>query len=121
MRPRSRADEDVLAWRQVAHACFDYGGRPVPVEVEGRVIDFQGYPNRDSMPYTEPYGIDPRVGIAIDVGFTADFPGAEKKVIGDDLEAKIKAYLKAGDRETAGRFALELQKAKQQLRELLGE
>jgi len=33
--------------------------RPVPVEVEGRVIDFQGYPNRDSMPYTEYYGIDP--------------------------------------------------------------
>jgi phage shock protein A len=34
-----------------------------------------------------------------------------------DLEAKIKAYLKAGDRETAGRFAVELQKAKQQLSE----
>ncbi len=31
----------------------------VPVEVEGRVIEFQGYPNRDSMPYTETYGIDP--------------------------------------------------------------
>jgi len=29
------------------------------------------------------------------------------------LEAQAKAYLKAGDRETAGRFALELQKAKQ--------
>lgn len=34
-----------------------------------------------------------------------------------NLEAKVKAYLKAGDRETAGRFALELQKAKQQLEE----
>jgi len=33
------------------------------------------------------------------------------------LEAKIKAYLKAGDRETAGRFAVELQKAKQQQQE----
>ncbi len=33
------------------------------------------------------------------------------------LEAKIKAYLQAGDRETAGRFALELQKAKQELNE----
>jgi phage shock protein A len=33
------------------------------------------------------------------------------------LEAKIKAYLGAGDRETAARFALELQKAKQQLSE----
>jgi saccharopine dehydrogenase-like NADP-dependent oxidoreductase len=32
----------------------------VPVEVEGKVIDFEGYPNRDSMPYTEYYGIDPR-------------------------------------------------------------
>jgi len=32
----------------------------VPVEVEGAVIDFEGYPNRDSMPYTEYYGIDPR-------------------------------------------------------------
>jgi len=31
----------------------------VPVEVEGRVIEFQGYPNRDSMPYAEYYGIDP--------------------------------------------------------------
>ncbi|MBP7746894.1 MAG: PspA/IM30 family protein [Phycisphaerae bacterium] len=33
------------------------------------------------------------------------------------LEAKIKAYLQAGDRETAARFALELQKAKQQYSE----
>ncbi len=33
------------------------------------------------------------------------------------LEAKIKAYLTAGDRETASRFALELQKAKTQLAE----
>lgn len=33
------------------------------------------------------------------------------------LEAKIKAYLTAGDRETASRFALELQKAKTQLTE----
>lgn len=34
-----------------------------------------------------------------------------------NLEAKVKAYLQAGDRETAARFALELQKAKQQLAE----
>jgi phage shock protein A len=33
------------------------------------------------------------------------------------LEAKIKAYLTAGDRETASRFALELQKAKTQMTE----
>ncbi len=33
------------------------------------------------------------------------------------LEAKIKAYLQAGDRETAGKFALELQKAKGELTE----
>ena len=32
----------------------------VPVVVEGRRIVFEGYPNRDSMPYTETYGIDPR-------------------------------------------------------------
>jgi phage shock protein A len=38
-----------------------------------------------------------------------------------NLEAKIKAYLKAGDRETAGRFAVELQKAKQQLQENTGQ
>ena len=31
----------------------------VPVEVEGRTIEFQGYPNRDSMPYMETYGINP--------------------------------------------------------------
>jgi len=29
----------------------------VPVEVEGKVTDFEGYPNRDSMPYMETYGI----------------------------------------------------------------
>lgn len=33
------------------------------------------------------------------------------------LEAKIKTYLAAGDRETASKFALELQKARQQLTE----
>ncbi len=33
------------------------------------------------------------------------------------LEAKVKAYLKAGDRENAARFALEHQKAKQDLAE----
>ena len=31
------------------------------------------------------------------------------------LEAKVKAYLAAGDRDTAGRFALEMEKAKQEL------
>jgi saccharopine dehydrogenase-like NADP-dependent oxidoreductase len=31
----------------------------VPVEVEGETISFIGYPNRDSLPYTEYYGIDP--------------------------------------------------------------
>jgi len=30
-----------------------------PVEVDGELINFEGYPNRDSMPYTETYGIDP--------------------------------------------------------------
>jgi len=39
-------------------ALFDHI-RPVPVEVEGVRIEFDGYPNRDSMPYTEYYGIDP--------------------------------------------------------------
>ena len=33
------------------------------------------------------------------------------------LESKVKAYLKAGDRETASKFALELQKAKAELAE----
>ena len=33
------------------------------------------------------------------------------------LESKIKSYLKAGDRETAGKFAIELQKAKNELAE----
>lgn len=33
------------------------------------------------------------------------------------LEAKVKAYLTAGDRETAAKFALELQKAKTQMAE----
>ncbi len=45
---------------------------PVKVEIEGVETDLEGYPNRDSMPYTEPYGIDPR-----DVMFrgTLRFPG----------------------------------------------
>ena len=34
------------------------------------------------------------------------------------LEARIKAYLQAGERETASRFALELQKAKKELAEI---
>ena len=34
-----------------------------------------------------------------------------------DLESKVKAYLQAGDRETASKFALELQKAKSELAE----
>lgn len=29
----------------------------VPVEVEGKMIDFEGYPNRDSLPYMKTYGI----------------------------------------------------------------
>lgn len=33
------------------------------------------------------------------------------------LEARVKAYLQSGDRETAGKFALELQKAKKELEE----
>jgi saccharopine dehydrogenase-like NADP-dependent oxidoreductase len=31
---------------------------PVPVEVEGQVIEFEGYPNRDSLPYRDAYGIE---------------------------------------------------------------
>lgn len=34
-----------------------------------------------------------------------------------NLEAKVKTYLQAGDRETAGKFALELQKGKKDLAE----
>ena len=37
------------------------------------------------------------------------------------LEAQVKAYLQAGDRETAGKFALELQKAKNELAENEGQ
>jgi saccharopine dehydrogenase-like NADP-dependent oxidoreductase len=45
---------------------------PENVEIEGVETELEGYPNRDSMPYTEPYGIDPR-----DVMFrgTLRFPG----------------------------------------------
>ncbi|MDX1948867.1 MAG: PspA/IM30 family protein, partial [Pirellulaceae bacterium] len=34
-----------------------------------------------------------------------------------DLESKVKAYLQAGDREVAAKFALEMQKAKSELAE----
>jgi phage shock protein A len=45
-----------------------------------------------------------------------------RQVTGDrqhvaSLEARVKAYLKAGERETASKFALELQKAKKELAE----
>jgi saccharopine dehydrogenase-like NADP-dependent oxidoreductase len=45
---------------------------PVSAEIEGVETELEGYPNRDSMPYTESYGIDPR-----DVMFrgTLRFPG----------------------------------------------
>jgi saccharopine dehydrogenase-like NADP-dependent oxidoreductase len=45
---------------------------PVTVAIEGAETALEGYPNRDSMPYTETYGIDPR-----DVMFrgTLRFPG----------------------------------------------
>jgi len=33
---------------------------PVQVKIEGKETALEGYPNRDSMPYTEVYGIDPR-------------------------------------------------------------
>jgi len=39
----------------------------------------------------------------------------------NSLEAKVKAYLGAGDRETASKFALELQKAKGELAENEGQ
>jgi saccharopine dehydrogenase-like NADP-dependent oxidoreductase len=31
---------------------------PVPVEVEGKTMEFEGYPNRDSLPYMHAYGIE---------------------------------------------------------------
>jgi saccharopine dehydrogenase-like NADP-dependent oxidoreductase len=33
---------------------------PVEVVIDGKATELQGYANRDSMPYTEVYGIDPR-------------------------------------------------------------
>jgi tetrahedral aminopeptidase len=32
---------------------------------------------------TSAFGVEPHVGIAVDVGFASDYPGAEKKVVGD--------------------------------------
>jgi saccharopine dehydrogenase-like NADP-dependent oxidoreductase len=58
--------EDVLGQELFDHVW------PVSVEIEGSATDLEGYPNRDSMPYTEIYGIEPR-----DVMFrgTLRFPG----------------------------------------------
>ena len=42
---------------------------------------------------------------------------ANDKAHANNLEAKVKAYLQAGDRDTAGKFALEMQKAKKALEE----
>ena len=33
---------------------------------------------------TSAFGVDPQVGIAVDVGFTSDYPGVEKKQVGDN-------------------------------------
>jgi phage shock protein A len=49
-----------------------------------------------------------------------------RQVAGDEarvktLEAKVKAYLQAGDRDSAGKYALEMQKAKQDLSENQGQ
>jgi saccharopine dehydrogenase (NADP+, L-glutamate forming) len=30
---------------------------PVPVEIEGKMVELEGYPNRDSLPYADAYGI----------------------------------------------------------------
>jgi phage shock protein A len=46
---------------------------------------------------------------------------ANDKAHASNLEAKVKAYLQAGDRETAAKFALEMQKARQQLAENEGQ
>jgi phage shock protein A len=46
---------------------------------------------------------------------TRQVVGEQRNV--DQLASKIKAYLSAGDRETAGRFAVELNKAKAELAE----
>lgn len=32
---------------------------------------------------TSAFGIEPHVGVAVDVGFASDYPGAEKKIVGD--------------------------------------
>ena len=46
---------------------------------------------------------------------------ATAKAHASSLESKVKAYLQAGDRETAAKFALELQKAKNDLAENEGQ
>jgi phage shock protein A len=46
---------------------------------------------------------------------------ANDKAHVSSLEAKVKAYLQAGDRDTAGKFALELQKAKKDQTENEGQ
>ncbi|NIA21022.1 MAG: M20/M25/M40 family metallo-hydrolase [Anaerolineaceae bacterium] len=33
---------------------------------------------------TSAFGVDPQVGIAVDVGFTSDYPGVDKKQVGDN-------------------------------------
>jgi phage shock protein A len=50
---------------------------------------------------------------------TAQVAGNKTQV--QKLEAQVKAYLQAGDRETAGKFALQLQKAKNELAENEGQ
>jgi saccharopine dehydrogenase (NADP+, L-glutamate forming) len=45
-------EEVVIPGEELFDHCW-----PVPVEVEERVIEFEGYPNRDSLPYMKTYGI----------------------------------------------------------------
>jgi saccharopine dehydrogenase-like NADP-dependent oxidoreductase len=52
---RYRADGDVV---EIPGSELFLHYTCVPVEVEGKIIPFEGYPNRDSLPYAATYGIE---------------------------------------------------------------
>jgi saccharopine dehydrogenase-like NADP-dependent oxidoreductase len=47
---------------------------PVPVEIEGKPVQFEGYPNRDSLPYMHTYGIA-SAGLRTMLRGTLRYPG----------------------------------------------
>lgn len=78
----SRAFDDKMGAFIVTQVLKEVRRRgPIPVDLYGVTTVQEEIGLRGAT--TSTYGVDPAVGIAIDVGFATDFPGVEKKEIGE--------------------------------------